>query len=97
MKARHIYYDVDQRPWSVEGYWHHPQHRPYHRDWSGDYVILQEYGNFKNPIQLVLREEFDSKFKLAWVPLKVCEFCGFSRMKPCVERQTCPNLTDHHR
>lgn len=91
-KLKHVYKDDENRIWSCEGFWKHPEYREYHKNWAGEYVILQEYGNFKNPIQLVLIEEFDSKFTLTWEPLKLCKFCGFSRMHPCLTRQACPNL-----
>lgn len=94
-QLRHVYYDAQKKPWSLEGFWRHPQHRPYHLNWTGNYAILQEYGNFKNLIQLVDVDKFDDEFSLAWEPLKVCRFCGFSRMKPCLTRQTCPNLSDY--
>lgn len=95
-ELRHVYYDAQKKAWSVEGFWHHPQHRDYHKNWSGDYVILQEYGNFNNPIQMVKAENFDAIFTLAWEPMRVCQFCGFTRMRPCQKRQKCSNLTDHH-
>jgi hypothetical protein len=91
-KPAHCYYDVDGRIWSVEGFWCHPQHRPYHKGWSGEYVIAQEYGNFKNEIRLVKLEDWPSEYTLAWAPMRVCQFCGFTRMMPCATRQRCPNL-----
>lgn len=94
-QLRHCYYDAQKQVWSVEGFWHHPQHRDYHKDWDGDYVILQAYGNFKNELKFVLLAEFPETYTLAWEPLKVCRFCGFSRMAPCKTRQPCPNLTDY--
>jgi hypothetical protein len=92
---RDCFFDADKRVWSVEGFWSHPQHRDYHKNWSGEYVIAQEYGNFTNEIRLVKLEDWAGSYSLAWEQMKVCQFCGFTRMAPCKTRQTCPNLTDY--
>lgn len=92
----HVYYDADKKPWACVQLWHHPKHRHYHVAWTGDYAIMQEYGNYKDPIQVVPIEEFAWRFSLAWAPMTVCRFCGFTRMSPCQKRQTCPNLSDRH-
>lgn len=94
-KLRDCFYDSEKRVWSVEGFWSHPQHRAYHKAWSGEYVIAQEYGNFTNEIRLVKLEDWAGAYSLAWEQMKVCEFCGFTRMAPCKTRQVCPNLTDY--
>jgi hypothetical protein len=93
--SRDCFYDSDKRVWSVEGFWSHPQHRAYHKAWSGEYVIAQEYGNFTNEIRLVKLEDWAGAYTLAWEQMRVCEFCGFTRMAPCKTRQVCPNLTDY--
>lgn len=92
---RHCYRDTEGRIWSVEGFWSHPQHRDYHVGWTGEYVIAQEYGNFNNEVRMVKREDWEASYSLAWEPMTVCKFCGFSRMRPCTKRQTCPSLTDY--
>jgi len=81
--------------WKCVGFWSHPEHRDYHKNWTGQYAIMQEYGNYGNPILLAKLEKFEVLYTLAWESMKVCRFCGFSRMAPCTKRQTCPNLTDH--
>lgn len=91
----HVYKD-HAGYWSVVAFFEHPNHQPYHKNWSGNYVIVQEYGNYKNTMRIILAEDFDSLFSLAWEPLKECKFCGFMRMVPCVKRQNCPSLKDHH-
>jgi hypothetical protein len=91
-QLRHVYYDQYKTPWSCEGMWTHPQHRDYHLNWSGNYVIMQLYGNFKNEIRMVKVEDFDAQYTPAWEPLIVCKFCGFSRMRPCTVRGNCPSL-----
>jgi len=91
----HVYKGADGKHWSVEGFFTHPKHSPkinYVDGWTGRYVIVQEYGNFRNEIRMIREESFDGLLTLAWEPLKVCKFCGFSRMRPCETRQTCPNL-----
>ncbi len=95
-KDGHVYRSKeDGSYWSFVGRWKHPSHRPYHVGWNGEYAIVQANGNFKNELQFVLLAEWDDRFELAWEPLKVCQFCGFSRMRPCLTRQTCANLTDY--
>ena len=89
------YFDAERQPWRVVAFWKHPDHRSYHVGWTGEYVIVQEAGNYKNPLAFVLLADWTAKFTLAWEPLKVCRFCGFARMAPCTKRQTCPNLTDY--
>lgn len=92
---RDCYFAGDRTIWSVEGFWSHPQHRDYHKGWSGEYVIAQRYGNFTNEIRMVKLEDWPLFYSLAWEQMKVCKFCGFTRMAPCKTRQTCPNLTDY--
>lgn len=94
-KVQNVYYDSERKPWKCEGFWSHPERQDYHKGWSGKYVVLQEYGNFSNPIQMVKVEDFDSLFTSAWPPLKTCKFCGFSRTMPCQTRQKCANLIDY--
>lgn len=93
-KIDHLYRD-HAGIWKVVAFFDHPGHRPHHQNWSGKYVIVQEYGNFKNPMRMILAEDFDHLFTLAWEPMKQCAFCGHMRMAPCTKRQTCPNLTDY--
>lgn len=95
LTLRDCYRDAEGKVWSIEGFWHHPQHRDYHNAWSGEYVIIQEYGNFTNEIRMTDLDGFLSRYTLAWEQMKVCQFCGFTRMSPCKVRQTCPNLTDY--
>jgi hypothetical protein len=40
-------------------------------------------------------EDWAGAYTLAWEQMRVCEFCGFTRMAPCKTRQVCPNLTDY--
>ena len=95
-KEGHVYYlKEDRSPWSFVGRWKHPKHQPYHANWNGEYAIVQAYGNFKNELRFILLAEWDDKFELAWEPMRVCQFCGFTRMRPCLKRQTCANLTDY--
>lgn len=89
------YYDAERQLWTVVALWKHPNHRDYHKGWTGEYVIVQQYGNYKNPLALVPLVDWTAKFTLAWEPLKVCRFCGFSRMVPCTKRQPCPSLSDY--
>ncbi len=94
--AGHVYRQrSDGTVWSFVARWKHPSHQPYHKGWDGEYAIVQEYGNFSNQPRLVLLADWDDQFELAWDPVKVCQFCGFTRMRPCLERQTCANLTDY--
>lgn len=60
-----------------------------------DYVILQEYGNYRNEVEIVEIEAFPHLFIFEWGPLIECRFCGFRRMSPCATRQPCPNLRDY--
>ena len=91
----HVYKSEDGKHWCVEGFFTHPKHYAsinYADGWTGRYAIVQEYGNFSNEIRLVREEDFSGLYTLAWGPLKVCKFCGFSRMVPCETRGVCPSL-----
>jgi hypothetical protein len=95
-KDGHVYKSrEDGVHWSFVARWKHPSHRDYHVNWSGEYAIIQVYGNFKNELRFVSLAQWDQLFELAWEPATVCKFCGFTRMKPCLVRQTCANLTDY--
>lgn len=59
-----------------------------------DYVILQEYGNYGNEVEIIELAAFPHLFLFEWGPLLECKFCGFRRISPCATRQTCPNLRD---
>jgi len=92
----HVYYSREDRSaWSFVGLWQHPSHRDYHVNWSGQYAIVQVYGNFTNELRFIDLSKWDELFELAWEPLRRCKFCGFNRMRPCETRQTCANLTDY--
>ncbi len=92
----HVYYGrADRSTWSFVGLWKHPEHRAYHVNWSGEYAIVQAYGNFKTELRFIDLSKWGELFEVAWEPLTVCKFCGFSRMRPCLTRQTCANLTDY--
>lgn len=94
-KLGHVYRSrEDGTPWSFVGLWKHPSNRDYHVNWTGEYAIVQVYGNFKNELRFIDLAKWDDLFVVAWEPLKVCKFCGFSRMRPCLTRQTCASLTD---
>lgn len=58
-------------------------------------VVAQEYGNFGNPMIALSLEDWWKMHhdEPAWRPLKMCQFCGFSRDNPCLTRQVCPNLS----
>lgn len=84
----------DGSVWSFEGLWSHPKHQPYHVNWSGEFAIVQVYGNFKNELRLIKLEDWAELFELAWEPMRDCKFCGFPRMKPCLTRQFCASRTD---
>jgi len=92
----HVYREAgNDKAWNVVALWKHPDHRDYHVNWHGRYVVCQEYGVFSNPPRIVYEDDFERDFTLAWEPMRVCQFCGFTRMHPCEKRQTCPSLTDY--
>src|SRR4051812_5832726 len=95
-KDGHVYWlREDRTAWAYVGPWKHPRHQPYHVNWTGEYAIMQVSGNFTNDMRLIELTKFDELFELAWEPMRVCKFCGFTRMRPCEKRQTCASLTDY--
>lgn len=60
-----------------------------------DYVIIQEYGNYGNEVEIIELAAWPHLFQFEWGPLIECRFCGFRRMSVCTTRQTCPNLRDY--
>lgn len=88
------WYDADRSIWCVVGSWKSPEHRDYHRDWTGEYVAIRPNGLLSAPPRLVYLPLWPELFTLAWEPMRVCRFCGFTRMAPCKTRQPCPNLSD---
>lgn len=95
-KDGHVYKSrEDGVHWAFVALWKHPRRQDYHVNWTGEYAVVQVYGNFKNELRLVSLVEWDALFDLARAPATVCKFCGFTRMRPCLVRQTCANLTDY--
>lgn len=95
-KPGHVYYSREDRiAWSFIGFWKHPGHRDYHINWTGEYAVIQVSGVLSNPPRVVALADWDNLFELAWEPMQVCKFCGFTRMRPCLTRQPCANLTDY--